>query len=58
MNDNNERSLCSTMTHSETNTVDTQHKQQGLYTRHMTDDRMITAEQLRVKVSENSSLSP
>ena len=56
MNAANERSLCFT-THSETNAVDTQHTKQGLYTGHMTDDRMITAEQLRGKVRENN-LSP
>jgi len=58
MNAANKRSLCFTTTHSETTTVDTQHTKQGLYTRHMTDDRMITAEQFRGKVRENNNLSP
>jgi len=54
----NRRTLCFTTTCSKTNAVDTHHKQQGLDTRQITtDDRMITAEQLRGKVSENN-LSP
>jgi len=54
----NKRTLCFT-TSSKTNAVVTQHTQQRLDTRQiMTDDRMITAEQLRVKVSENNNLSP
>jgi len=58
MNDDNERSSYFTMTRSETDAVDTQHTQQGQDSGHMTDDRMITAEQLRGKVSENNNLSP
>ena len=59
MNAANGRSLCFTTTRSETNAVDTQHTQQGLDTRQiMTDYRIITAEQLRGKVSENNNLSP
>ena len=58
MNAANKRSLCFTTTHSEVNTVDTQHTKQGLYTRHVTDDRMITAEQLHGKVRDNNNLSP
>jgi len=39
--------------------LSTQHTQQGLDTRQiMTDDRMITAEQLLSKVSENNNLLP
>jgi len=59
MNDaTNKRTLCFTTTCSKTNAVDTQRKQQGLDTRQITtEDRMITAEQLRGKVSENN-LSP
>jgi hypothetical protein len=39
--------------------VDTQHTPQGPDTRQIiTDDRMITAEQLRGKVRENNKLSP
>ena len=51
----NKRTLCFMMTSSKTDAVDTQ---QGLDTRQMTDDRMITAEQLHGKVSENNNLSP
>jgi hypothetical protein len=58
MNAANEKSLCFTATRSETNAVDTQHAQQGLNTGHITDNRMITAEQLRDKVRENNNLSP
>jgi hypothetical protein len=48
--------LCFTTTGSKTDAVNTQ---QGLDTGQiMTDDRMITAEQLRGKVSENNNLSP
>ena len=43
----NNRTLCSTTNSSKTDAVDTQHTKQGLDTRHiMTDDRMITAEQI------------
>jgi hypothetical protein len=55
MNAANERSSCFTTTHSEIDAVDTQQRQD---TRHVTDDRMLTAEQLRGKVSENNNLSP
>jgi hypothetical protein len=49
----NKRTLCFTLTCSKTDAVDTQQTQQGLDTRQiMTDDRMITAEQLCGKVSE------
>ena len=49
----NKRTLFFTSTCSKTDAVDTQHTQQGLDTRQiMTDDRMITAGQLRGKVSE------
>jgi len=58
MNAANERSLFFTATRSETDAVDTQHTQQGQDSGHMTDDRMITAEQLRGKVRENNNLSP
>ena len=55
----NERTSCFTMTSSNTNAVEAQHTQQGLDTRQIvTDDRTITAEQLRGKVSENNNLSP
>jgi hypothetical protein len=55
----NERTICCTTTSSKTDAVDTQHTQQGLDTRQiMTDDRMITAEHLHGKVSENNHLSP
>ena len=55
----NKRTLCFTATSSKTDAVDTQHTQLGLDTRKIvTDDRMITAEQLRGKVSENNNLSP
>ena len=55
----NRRTLCFTTTISKTDAVDTQQTQQGLDTRQiMTDDTMITAEQLRGKVSENNNLSP
>ena len=55
----NNRALCFATTSSRTDAVDTQHTQQGLDTRQMmNDDRMITAEQLRGKVSENNNLSP
>jgi hypothetical protein len=50
--------LCFTATCSETNAVRKQHTQQGLNTGHMTDDRMVTAEQLLGKVRENNNLSP
>jgi hypothetical protein len=53
----NERSSCFT-TRSETDAVDINQSQQRHDTRHMPDDRMITAEQLRGKVSENNNLSP
>jgi hypothetical protein len=52
----NKRTLCFTTTSSKTDAVNTQ---QGLDTRQIvTDDRMITMEQLRGKVSENNNLSP
>ena len=55
----NKRTLCFTSTCSKNDAVDTQHTQQGLDTRQMmTDDRIITAEQLRGKVSENNNLLP
>ena len=55
----NKRTLCFTTTSWKTNAVDTQHKQQGLDTRQITtDDKMITAEQLRGKFSEKNNLSP
>ena len=56
----NKRTLCFTSsTCSKTEAIDTQHTQQGLDTRQiMTDYRIITAEQLRGKVSENNNLSP
>ena len=55
----NKRTLCSTTTSSKTDAVDTQHTQQRLDTGQIvTDDRTITAEQLRGKVSENNNLSP
>ena len=55
----NERTLCFTTTSSNTNVVDTQHTQQGLDTRQIvTDDRTITAEQLRGKVTEDNNMSP
>ena len=55
----NRRTLCFTTTCSKTNAVKTHHKQQGLDPRQITtDDRMITADQLRGKVSENNTLSP
>ena len=55
----NKRTLCFTTICSKTNAVDTQHKQQGLDKRQVTtDDRMITAEKLRGKASENNNLSP
>jgi hypothetical protein len=55
----NKRTLCFTSTCLKTDAVDTQHTQQGLDTRQiMIDDRMITAEQLPGKVSENNNLSP
>ena len=51
--------LCFTSTCSKTDAVDTQYTQQGMDTRQMmTDDKLITAEQLRGKVSENNNLSP
>ena len=54
----NNRTLCFA-TSSKTDALDTQHTQQGVGTRQMmTDDRMITAEQLRGKVSEDDNLSP
>ena len=54
----NNRTLCFTTTSSNTDAVDTRHTKQGLDTRQvMTDDRMITAEQLRGKMSENNNLS-
>jgi hypothetical protein len=50
------RSLCFTTTFSKTNVV---HTQQRLdINQMMTDDKMITAEKLRGKVSENNNLSP
>jgi len=49
MNVDNNKTLCFMTTRSETNTVNTQHTQQGLDTGHVTDDRTITAEQLRSK---------
>jgi hypothetical protein len=58
MNAANERSLYFSMTRSETDAFDTQHTQQGLNTGHMSHDRMITAEKLRGKISENNNLSP
>ena len=57
----NNRTLCSTTTSSKNDAVDIEHTQQGVDTRQiMTDDRMITAEQLRNKINENTSknLSP
>ena len=58
MNVANKRTLCFTTTSSKTDSVDTQHTQQRQDTRQiMTDDRMITAEQLRDKVRENNNLS-
>ena len=55
----NKGTLCSTTTSSKTYAVDTQHTQQRLDTGQIvTDDRTITAEQLRGKVSENNNLSP
>jgi hypothetical protein len=55
----NKRTLCFTMTSLKTDAVNTQHTRQGLDTRQiMTDGRMITAEQLHGKVSENNNLSP
>jgi hypothetical protein len=55
----NKRAFCFTTTSSRTDAVDIQHTQQGRDTRQiMTDVRMITAEQLRGKVSENNKLSP
>ena len=54
----NKRTLCFTSTYLKTDAVDTQHTQRGLDTKQiMTDGRMINAEQLRDKVSENK-LSP
>jgi len=54
----NNRTLYFTTTSSKTDAVDTQHTKQGLDTRQMmTDDGMITAEQLLGKVSENNNLS-
>jgi hypothetical protein len=48
-----ERTLCFTMTSSDTDALDKQHTTRGLNTRQMTTDhRLITAEQLRGKVSE------
>jgi hypothetical protein len=55
----NKGTSCFTTTSSKTDAVDTEHTQQGRDTRQtMTDDRMITAEQLRGKVIENNNLSP
>ena len=54
----NKKTLCFTTT-SKTDAVETQQTQKGLDTRQiMTDDRMITAEQLCGKISENNDLSP
>jgi hypothetical protein len=50
--------LCLTTTYSGTNVIGDHVKQKGLDTRErVTDDRMVTAEQLRGKVSENNNLS-
>jgi hypothetical protein len=55
----NKRTLSFTTTYSKTDVVDKQNTQQRLDTRQtMTDDRMITAEQLRGKVIEGNNLSP
>ena len=52
------RALCFTTTCSKTGADDTQRTQQRLGTRQrMTDDRMITVDQLRSKVRENNNLS-
>jgi len=54
----NNRTLCFTTISSKTVAVDTQHTKQGLDTRQiMTDDRMITTEQLQGKMTENNNLS-
>jgi hypothetical protein len=52
----NERSLCCMATCSKTKDVRKQHTQ-GLNTGHITDERMITEEQLRGKLCENNNLS-
>jgi hypothetical protein len=55
----NNRTLCSAMTSSKPDAVNTQHIQQGRDTRQIvTDVRMITTEQLHGKVHENNNLSP
>jgi len=56
MNVANKRTLRFTTTSSKTDSVDTQQRQDTRQI--MTDRRMITAEQLRGKVSENNNLSP
>ena len=55
----NNKTLCFTATYSKTDAVDTQQTLQRLDTRQvMTDDRMITADRFRCKVSENNNWSP
>jgi len=59
MSVNASRALCFTTNCSKTGADDTQSTEQRRGTRQrMTDDRMITAEQLRSKVRENDNLSP
>jgi len=54
----NNRTLCFATTSSKTDAVDTQNTQEGVDTRQMMNgDKMITAEQLRGKVSEKNNLS-
>jgi hypothetical protein len=52
------RTLCFTTTSSNTDVDDTRHAQQGMDTGQIMTEKMITAEQLRGKVSENNNLSP